>query len=57
MASVLAFDADSVKATIDGAAFTAYTLIEDPEDGCTFELSIPVTSSMLGKTITFNYSA
>ena len=57
MASVLAFDADSVKATIDGAAFTAYTLIEDPEDGCTFELSIPVTSSMLGKTITFTYSA
>ena len=57
MASVLAFDADSVKAKVDGAAFTGFTLVEDPEDDCTFELSIPVTSAILGKTITFTYSA
>ena len=57
MASVLAFDADSVEAKVDGAAFTGFTLVEDPEDDCTFELSIPVTSAILGKTITFTYSA
>ena len=57
MASVLAFDADSVKATVDDADFTGFTLVEDPEDDCTFELSIPVTSAILGKTITFTYSA
>jgi hypothetical protein len=58
MASVLAFDADSVEATVDDAEFTGFTLVtgDDIEDDCTFELSIPVTSAILGKTITFTYS-
>ena len=68
MASVLAFDNTSVSATIntdtdeDGEddAFTGYSLLEGEDlndETCTFELSIPVTSAILGKTITFTYSA
>ena len=37
--------------------FTAFTLITEPSDDCTFEISIPVTDAVLGKTITFTYSA
>ena len=57
MDAVLAFDADSVAATMDSAEFTGFTLVESPADACTFELVIPVTEDVLGKTITFTYSA
>ena len=57
MASVLAFDADSVEATVDGAEFTGFSVVSAPEDDCTFELTIPVTDAILGKTIEFTYEA
>ena len=57
MASVLAFDNTSVEAKMEGNDFTGYTLIESVEDDCTFELSIPVTQAMLGKSIVFTYKA
>ena len=67
MDSVLAFDNTSVAATINTDAnedgkddpFTAFTLIEGTNisDDCTFELSIPITTAILGKTITFTYDA
>ena len=61
MDDVLAFNED-VTATIDGAAFTGFTTSYDDgaaaiTDNCTFELYIPVNSSVLGKTITFTYTA
>ena len=39
-------------------AFTAFTLSSTSlTDECTFEISIPVTADVLGKTITFTYTA
>jgi len=57
MDEVLAFNATTLAATIDGEEFTDFELVEDPTDDCTFELVIPVTEDVLGKTITFTYSA
>ena len=58
MATELAFQND-VAAKIDGAAFTGFTVktTEMTDTTCTFEVTIPVTSDVLGKTITFTYSA
>ena len=56
MNAVLAFKND-VKATLDGAAFTGFTVSTTAADSCTFEISIPVTSAILGKCIVFTYSA
>ena len=64
-ANVLAFQND-VAATIDtdtdndgnNDAFTGFTVKSTGlTDDCTFEISIPVTDDVLGKTITFTYSA
>ena len=56
-----AYDADSApngySATVDDAAFSGYTLTTTTSDDCTFEITIPVTSALLGKTITFTYRA
>ena len=61
MDAKLAFKKD-VAATVDGAAFTGFTAsyaegATAPTDDCTFELSIPVTDAILGKTIIFTYTA
>jgi fimbrial isopeptide formation D2 family protein/LPXTG-motif cell wall-anchored protein len=62
MDSKLAFAKD-VAATVDSAAFADFTASYDetngwtPSDDCTFELKIPVTNALLGKTITFTYTA
>ncbi len=61
MAAVLAFKKD-VTATMDGAAFTAFTTSYDEgaaalTDDCTFEIYIPVTANILGKSIVFTYTA
>ena len=48
----------AIGATGDGTAFTAYTEAHASlSDDCTFELTIPVTADVLGKTITFTYTA
>ncbi len=60
MDEVLAFDADSVAATVDGDEFTGFSVLtgtDMSDTTCTFEISIPVTSAILGKTITFTYEA
>jgi len=59
MDSALTFDGTtSITATMDSAAFTAFTSAADElDDDCTFEITIPVTSAVLGKTITFTYTA
>ena len=61
MDAKLAFKKD-VAATVDGAAFTGFTTsygegATAPTDDYTFEITIPVTSAILGKTITFTYTA
>jgi len=57
MVAELAFQND-VAAKIDGAAFDGFTVAKEGlTDNCTFEITIPVTSAVLGKTITFTYSA
>lgn len=56
MDAVLAFKND-VEAKVDGADFTDFTVSTAATDGCTFEISIPVTDAILGKTITFTYTA
>jgi fimbrial isopeptide formation D2 family protein/LPXTG-motif cell wall-anchored protein len=58
----LAFDANSVAAVAakngdDGSSFTAYKVNDKVTDGCTFEITIPVTTDVHGKTITFTYEA
>ena len=56
-----AYNADTApngySATVDSAAFSDYTLTTTTTDNCTFEISIPVTSALLGKSITFTYKA
>ena len=57
----LAFKED-VSATMDGNGFTAFSTsyddgAEELTDECTFEIYIPVTSAVLGKSITFTYTA
>lgn len=61
MSTVLDFKKD-VAATMDGAAFTGFTTSYDSgaaalTDDCTFEVYIPVTNAILGKTIIFTYTA
>ena len=61
MDSVLAFNEDA-SAKIGEDPFTAFTTsydddAEELKDTCTFELYIPVTADVLGKTITFTYTA
>lgn len=61
MDSVLDFK-KNVAATMDGAAFTEFTTSYDEDaaalkDDCTFEITIPVTNAILGKTIIFTYTA
>jgi len=55
MDSTLTFAGEIKEAT--GIAADGYTLVTEPEDNCTFELVIPVTEDLLGKTITFKYEA
>ena len=57
MDPVLAFDKESVMATLDEQNFMEFNLVESVDDDCTFEISIPVTEDILGKTITFTYDA
>ena len=64
MDSVLAFKgASSVSATVDGAAFTDFTVLEGESridaTNDTFEIKIPVTETngLRGKTIIFTYQA
>lgn len=68
MDSTLTFAGSIKEATVEGNAFTGYTLVwtEDTNavnhttaqaDGCTFEIVIPVTADLLGKTVKFTYEA
>ena len=64
MDSRLTFDGvSSVTAKIGTADFTDFTATttvseaSDAENKCTFEVAIPVTSTLLGQTITFTYTA
>ncbi len=54
MDSTLTFAGKIKSASIDASA---YTLVTEPEDDCTFEIVIPVTEELLGETITFTYEA
>ncbi len=56
MDTALAFQ-DDVAAKIAGEDFEGFTVVTEPEDECTFEISIPITEAVLGKEITFTYSA
>ncbi len=62
MDSALSFNEDAA-ATIDGVAYTGFTPSYATtggwtiDDDCTFEISIPVNSDTLGKTIIFTYTA
>ena len=45
-------------ATVDGAAFSGYTVsAAELADDCTFEITLPVTQDLLGKSVIFTYSA
>ena len=59
MDSALTFDGtNSISAAMDSAEFTGFTSAATGlSDDCTFEITIPVTSAVLGKTITFTYTA
>ena len=68
MDSTLTFAGTMKTAKVDGTDFTGYTLVwtqnntavnhtTNQTDGCTFEVVIPVTAELLGKTITFTYEA
>jgi len=49
---------EAISATVDNDEFTGFTTANSGlGDECTFEITIPVTSTLLGKTITFTYSA
>lgn len=56
-----AYNADTApngySAVVGTDAFAGYTLSTTASDNCTFEITIPVTSDLLGKTITFTYKA
>ena len=54
MDAVFAFDASSVAAD---NADCDFTVVEDPDDDCTFEIVFPITEELLGETITFTFEA
>lgn len=59
MDSALTFDGVvSIAATVGEDDFTGFTAADaELDDTCTFEVTIPVTAALLGKTITFTYTA